>query len=364
MYKANEITLFGETKFRNERKRFGKKQDDRWMHMYILGKTGTGKTTVQRNMVISDILHGNGVGVIDPHGEFAEEMLLYVPKDRVDDVIYFNPADTMYPIAFNPIEHVPEDQRHLVASGLMGVFKKIWADMWSARMEYILNNTVLAILETPGSTIIDIMRMYNDKPFRQAVVAQLTDPVVKSFWEDEYASWDKSYEREAVAAIQNKVGQFLSASLIRNIVGQQHSSFDFRKAMDEKKIVIMNLSKGRIGEDNAKLLGGLLVAKMYLAAMSRIDIPEQEKNNFNLYDDEFPNFATESFADILSEARKYRLCLIIANQYVAQLTDPATRSTKIKDAVFGNVGTMVIFRVGAEDAEFLEKEFEPEFTAN
>ncbi len=364
MHKANELTIFAETNFRNQRKRFGIKKGDRERHMYVLGKTGVGKTVLQENMVISDILHGNGVGVIDPHGEFAEKMLSFVPKDRIEDVIYFNPADTHHPIAFNPIEHVPEEQRHLVASGLMGVFKKIWADMWSARMEYILNNTILAILETPGSTIIDIMRMYNDKNFRKAVVAQLSDPVVRSFWEDEYASWDQRYERESVAAIQNKVGQFLSASLIRNIVGQQRSSFDFRKAMDEKKIVIMNLSKGRIGEDNAKLLGGLLVAKMYLAAMSRVDIPEEERNNFYLYVDEFQNFATDSFADILSEARKYRLALILANQYIAQLEDPATGSSKVKDAVFGNVGTMVIFRVGAEDAEFLEKEFEPEFMAN
>jgi len=364
MHSAHEITLFAETNFRNQRKRFGIKKIDRERHMYVLGKTGTGKTTLQENMVISDILHGNGVGVIDPHGEFAEKMLSYVPKDRIEDVIYFNPADTDHPMAFNPIEYVPESQRHLVASGLMGVFKKIWADMWSARMEYILNNTILAILETPGSTIIDIMRMYNDKSFRQAVVAQLTDPVVKSFWLDEYASWNQQYERDAVAAIQNKVGQFLSAPIIRHIVGQKKSSFDFRKAMDEKKIVIMNLSKGRIGEDNTKLLGGLLVAKMYLAAMSRVDIPEDERKNFYLYVDEFQNFATESFADILSEARKYHLSLILANQYIAQLEDPATKSSKVKDAVFGNVGTMVIFRVGAEDAEFLEKEFEPEFTAN
>lgn len=334
--------------------------------MYIIGKTGTGKTTLLENMVISDILNGNGVGVVDPHGEFAERMLDFVPEERLDDVIYFNPSDLDHPIAFNPIEDVGPEQRHLVASGLMGVFKKIWPDVWSARMEYILRNTILALLETPDSTLLGVMKMFSDKHYRKGVLEHVKDPVILSFWQDEFARYEQRYAVEATAAIQNKIGQFISATVIRNIVGQEHSAFDMRRAMDEKKILIMNLSKGRIGEDNSKLLGGLLVAKLQLAAMSRVNIPENERNDFYLYVDEFQNFATESFANILSEARKYRLNLILANQYIAQLTESfeGGRKTTVRDAVFGNVGTLLAFRVGADDGEFLEKEFEPEFTAN
>ena len=362
----DEITLFAETNFRNARRRFGIKTDDRRRHVYVIGKTGVGKTTLLENMVVSDILAGKGVGVVDPHGEFAEKMLEFVPPERVDDVIYFDPSDLDWPIAFNPIESVSSGHRHLVASGLMGVFKKIWPDVWSARMEYILNNTILALLESPGSTLLGIMRMLSNKHYRKHILEQVTDPVVKSFWRDEFARYHDRFEVEAIAPIQNKVGQFLSAAVIRNIVGQQTSTLDMRRAMDEGKILIMNLSKGKIGEDNSKLLGGLLVAKLQLAAMSRVDIPENERRDFYLYVDEFQNFATESFANILSEARKYRLNLTLANQYIAQLTEtgPGGRNTTVRDAIFGNIGTMVVFRVGADDAEFIEKEFEPEFMMN
>ncbi|MEK7609312.1 MAG: TraM recognition domain-containing protein, partial [Patescibacteria group bacterium] len=266
---------------------------------------------------------------------------------------------------FNAIENVEPEKKHLVASGLMGVFKKIWPDVWSARMEYILNNTILALLDYPGATVLGIMRMLSNKDYRKDVVDQVKDPVVKSFWVDEFAKYTDRFAAEATPAIQNKVGQFLSAAVIRNIVGQVNSAIDMRAIMDEGKILIMNLSKGRIGEDNSKLLGGLLVTKLQLAAMSRVDIPEAERRDFYLYVDEFQNFATESFANILSEARKYRLALILANQYVAQLIQSVggSRSTAVRDAIFGNVGTIISFRVGAEDAEFLEKEFAPEFTA-
>jgi CxxC-x17-CxxC domain-containing protein len=359
---TNEITYFAETNFRNARKRFGIKTDDRRRHVYAIGQTGTGKTTLMENMVISDILAGHGVGVVDPHGEFAEKMINFVPKERIRDVIYFNPADMEYPIAFNAIEKVDAETRHLVASGLMGVFKKIWPDVWSPRMEYILNNTILALLEYPNSTLLGVNRMFSDKIFRKNVVDQLTDPVVKSFWTQEYAKYQQRYEQEATAAIQNKIGQFGSATVIRNIIGQPHSSFDFRKAMDEGKIIIMNLSKGRIGEDNSKLLGGMLITKLYLAAMSRINVPEKERRDFYLYVDEFQNFVTDSFAAILSEARKYRLNLIIANQYIGQLIHE--QNVRVKDAVFGNVGTFIAFRAGAEDVEFLEeKQFGPDIIA-
>lgn len=360
--KNEEITFFAETNFRNQRKRFGIKLDDRRRHMYIIGQTGTGKTTLLMNMLVSDIVAGHGVGFIDPHGDMAENLLNYIPEERIKDVIYFNPSDTAFPIAFNAIEKVDPEAKHLVASGLMGVFKKIWPDVWSARMEYILNNTVLALLEIPGSTLLGINRMFSDKLFRKSVVDQLSDPVIKTFWTQEYAKYQQRYEQEATAAIQNKIGQFSSAAVIRNIIGQPYSSFDFRKAMDEKKIIIMNLSKGRIGEDNSKLLGGMLITKIQLAAMSRVDIPEEARKDFFLYVDEFQNFVTDSFADILSEARKYRLDLIVTNQYIGQLVHD--KNAKVKDAIFGNVGTFVAFRTGGEDVEFLEeKQFGPNIMA-
>ncbi len=358
-----DITPIGITTFRNQKKVFGIKKDDRRRHIYIIGKTGVGKTTLLENMAVWDIQNGNGVGVIDPHGEFADKLLDYIPSNRINDVIYFNPADIEYPIGFNVLENVDPETRHLVAAGVMSVFKKIWPDVWSPRMEYILNNAILALLEYPGSTLLGIMRILSDKEFRNKIVNRLTDPVVKSFWVDEFAEYSKQFATEAVAAIQNKVGQFITASIIRNIIGQTRTAFDLREIMDKKKILIVNLSKGKLGEDVSKLLGGLIITKLYLAAMSRVDIPEEQRNDFYLYVDEFQNFANESFANILSEARKYRLSLILAHQYIAQLYSEKMGTT-LRDAIFGNVGTIIAFRVGAEDAEFLEKEFSPIFTMN
>jgi len=357
----SDINFFGVTTFRNQRKKFGIKIDDRRRHVYLIGKTGMGKTVMLKNMAIQDIQAGRGIGFVDPHGEAAEELLDFVPSSRVNDVIYLNPADLDYPVAFNIMEKVDVEHRHLVASGLMGVFKKIWPDVWSARMEYILNNCILALLEYPGSTLLGVNRMLADVEYRKKVVERITDPVIKSFWLNEFARYTQRYEVEATAAIQNKVGQFISNPLIRNIIGQVGSSIDMRKVMDEKKILILNLSKGRIGEDNSRLLGALLITKLQLAAMSRVDIPEEQRQDFFLYVDEFQNFATDSFANILSEARKYRLALILGHQYIGQLVDKG--DSTVSEAVFGNVGTIITFRVGAEDAEFLEKEFQPEFLA-
>lgn len=354
---SNKITLFAETTFRNLKKKFGIKLDDRRRHIYVIGKTGMGKTVLLENMVIQDIQQGKGVGFVDPHGEAAEGLLDFIPPDRINDVIYFNPADLEHPIAFNIMEKVDVEHRHLVAGGLMGVFKKIWPDVWSARMEYILNNSILALLEYPGSTLLGVNRMLADPDYRKKVVEKVTDPMVKTFWLQEFARYTQRYEVEATAAIQNKVGQFISAPLIRNIIGQVKSTIDMRDIMDKGKILILNLSKGRIGEDNSRLLGALLITKLQLAAMSRVDVPEEERRDFFLYVDEFQNYATESFVNILSEARKYRLSLILAHQYISQMDET------VRDAVFGNVGTIISFRVGAEDAEFLEKEFIPEFTA-
>jgi len=352
-----EIIFFGETTFRNKRKKFGIKLDDRRRHFYVIGKTGVGKTSVMENMAIQDIVNGNGMGFIDPHGEAAEKLLDFIPSERINDVVYFNPADLSHPIAFNVMENVDPTHRHLVSSGLMGVFKKIWPDVWSARMEYILNNAILALLEYPDSTLLGINRMFADPEFRKKVVDNVSDPIVKNYWTHEYAKYSQQYESEATGAIQNKVGQFISNPLIRNIVGQVKSTLNIRKIMDEKKIFVVNISKGRVGEDNSKLLGSLIITKLQLAAMSRVNIPERERKDFFLYVDEFQNFATSSFVSILSEARKYRLSLILGHQYITQMEE------EVRDAVFGNIGTLVSFRVGPDDAEFLEKEFSPEFTA-
>ena len=354
---ADDINFFAETTFRNTRKKFGIKIDDRRRHIYVVGKTGMGKTVMLENMAIQDIQHGKGVGFVDPHGEAAERLLDFVPSSRINDVIYINPADLDYPIAFNIMEKVDIEHRHLVAGGLMGVFKKIWPDVWSARMEYILNNCILALLEYPGATLLGVNRMLADADYRKKVVDKMTDPVVKAFWVQEYARYTQRYEVEATAAIQNKVGQFISAPLIRNIIGQVQSSINMREVMDNGKILIMNLSKGRIGEDNSRLLGALLITKLQLAAMSRVDIPEEKRKDFFLYVDEFQNFATTSFVNVLSEARKYRLALTLGHQYITQMEE------EVRDAVFGNVGTIISFRVGAEDAEWLEREFTPEFLA-
>ena len=360
MNKDDQITYFAETDFRNKRTRFGIKAKDRTRHVYTIGKTGMGKSTMLENMAIQDIQNGNGIAFLDPHGSTADKLLSYVPESRIKDVIYFAPFDLDYPVSFNVMEDVGPDKRHLVAAGLMSAFKKIWVDAWSARMEYILNNTILALLEYPGSTIISINRMLADKDYRKLVVDNVTDPAVKSFWIDEFGKYTEKFAAEATPAIQNKIGQFISNPLIRNIIGQPKSSFDVRSIMDGSKILIMNLSKGRLGEGNANLLGSMLITKIYLGAMSRADVPASIMKTlpkFYFFVDEFQNFANESFAGILSEARKYHLNLTIAHQYIEQMTE------EVRAAVFGNVGTMISFRVGAYDADVLEKEFAPIFTA-
>ncbi len=356
MNEEEYINLFGKTNFRNIQRRFGIKVDDRRRHIYIIGKTGMGKTALLANMAAQDIQNGFGLAFVDPHGEAAEELLDYVPKERIRDVIYFNPSDIEWPVGFNIMEIKDPNARHLIASGLMGVFKKIWPDVWSARMEYILHNSILALLEYPRSTLLGINRLLADADYRKMVIEKVRDPVVKAFWNQEFARYTQRYEVEATAAIQNKVGQFIANPLIRNIIGQPESTIDMRDIMDSKKIFIVNLSKGRIGENNSTLLGALVITKLYLTAMTRVEIPEPQRKDFFLYVDEFQNFATESFANILSEARKYRLSLVLAHQYITQMDE------KVREAVFGNVGTMVVFRVGAEDGEYLEKEFSPIFT--
>lgn len=355
-----ELTYLGLTTYRDKNQLFGIKRKDRRQHIYLLGKSGTGKSVLMFNMIIQNIRNGDGVCVVDPHGELVEGVLSAIPPHRMKDIVYFNPADPDHHIGFNVLELIDPKYKHLVASGLMGIFTKIWANAWSARMEYILNNTILALLDTPGSTMLGIPRMLVDKDYRQKIISNLKDPVIKAFWVHEYEAWQEKFRNEAIAPIQNKVGQFLSTSIIRNVVGQAVSTINIFDIMNEGKIFLVNVSKGRIGEDNSSLLGGMIITKIQLAAMERVRIPENDRKDFYLYVDEFQNFVTDSFAGILSEARKYRLNLTVAHQYTAQLV--SDKSSSVRDAVFGNVGTMIVFRVGAEDAEFLEKEFEPEFT--
>ncbi len=360
LYDPKRITYFAETDARGKRVKFGIKAEDRTKHVYVIGKTGMGKSTLLENMAVQDIKNGEGMAFMDPHGATAEKLLEYIPPERMKDVLYFAPFDMENPVSFNVMEDVGPDKRHLVVSGLMSTFKKIWVDAWSARMEYILSNTLLALLEYPGSTLLGVNRMLSDKAYRELVVANVKDPSVKSFWVDEFAKYNERYMQEAGDAIKNKIGQFTANPLIRNIIGQPKSSFDVRSFMDDRKILIVNLSKGLIGETNANLLGSMLITKIYLSAMSRADMQASELKampNFYFYVDEFQSFANEAFANILSEARKYKLNLTIAHQYIEQMEE------EVRNAVFGNVGTTIAFRVGPFDAEVLETIFAPEFEA-
>ncbi len=359
MENPERVTYFAATDARGKYIPFGIKSKDRDRHMYVIGKTGMGKSTLLENMAIQDLRNGEGLAFLDPHGGTIERLLDYIPEDRIKDVVYFAPFDLEHPVAFNVMEDVGYDKRHLVVSGLMATFKKIWEDAWSARMEYILTNTLLALLEYPDATLLGVNRMYTDKEYRKKVVDNVKDPVVKDFWTKEFANYGDRYTQEATPAIQNKVGQFTGNPLIRNIIGQPKSSFDIRTMMDEKKILLINLSKGLVGETNMRLLGSMLTTRLFLAAMSRANLPADKLAklpHFYFYVDEFQNFANETFAEILSEARKYKLNLIIAHQYIAQMEE------EVRDAVFGNVGTTVVFRVGPFDAEVLETIFMPRFT--
>lgn len=359
MENPERVTYFAATDARGKYVPFGIKAKDRDRHLYVIGKTGMGKSTLLENMAIQDLRNGEGLAFIDPHGGTAERLLDYVPENRVKDVVYFAPFDLEHPIAFNVMEDVGYDRRHLVVSGLMSTFKKIWVDAWSSRMEYILTNTLLALLEYPGATLLGVNRMYTDKEYRRKVIENVKDPVVKDFWTKEFAIYTDRYTQEATPAIQNKVGQFTGNPLIRNIIGQPKSSFDIRQLMDEQKIIIINLSKGLVGETNMRLLGSMLTTRIFLSAMSRANLSSAElakHPHFYFYVDEFQNFANETFAEILSESRKYKLNLTIAHQYIEQMEE------EVRDAVFGNVGTTIAFRVGPFDAEVLETVFAPRFT--
>ena len=352
----DEISAFGLTNFRGINQQFGLYRSDRSRHVYIIGQTGAGKSGLLELFTLSDIYHNQGYAIIDPHGDFAVDNLRFIPAHRIEDVVYFNPADTAHPLGFNPMEVIDPNLKNNTSSEIIGVLKRMFGESWGPRLEYILRYTILALLDHPNTTMLDITRMLTDKKFRKEVLSTCQDTVVMNFWNIEFASWNDKFQAEAVAPVLNKVGAFTANPIIRNIIGQPKSTFNIRQLMDEGKILIVNLSKGLIGEDNAGILGAFIVTKIQLAAMSRSDIPNvEDRRPFYLYVDEFQNFATDSFATILSEARKYGLNLTVANQYISQMQDT------VRDAVFGNVGTMISFRVSADDAPILSKQFEPQF---
>jgi len=336
---------------------FGIANKDSRQHLYVIGKTGSGKTTLLKSLICQHIQAGHGVGVIDPHGDLAEELLDFIPPCRTNHVAYFNPSDLEFPIGINLLAKVPQDERHLVASGIVEAFKGIWRDSWGPRLEYILHNALAALLDCEGVTMLGVTRMLSDAEFRRRVVRNIKDPLVRSFWITEFEGYDPRYMAEAVAPIQNKVGQFLMNAPVRNVLGQVRNRIDFRFVMDRERIFIANLSKGKLGADKANLLGSLVTTQFQLAAMRRAGISEEDRKDFFLFIDEFQNFTTGSFALILSEARKYRLCMTLSHQYMDQLTDD------VRKAVLGNVGSIISFRVGSTDAEILEKEFGGTFVA-
>jgi energy-coupling factor transporter ATP-binding protein EcfA2 len=337
---------------------FGVPEADRRHHLYVIGQTGSGKTTLLRNLIVQHIVAGHGVGLIDPHGDLADDLLNHIPPWRADHLVYFNPGDLDFPIGLNLLANVPPDERHLVASGLVGAFKSLWRDSWGPRLEYILYNALAALLECQNTTLVCVSRLLTDPQYREWVVRQVRDPFIRAFWAEEYASYDPRFMREAIAPIQNKLGQFLLNPVVRNILGQVRCKVSFRFMMDNQRLFIANLAKGRLGHDKANLLGSLLTTQFQLAAMARTDQPEQDRRDFYLFIDEFQNFSTDAFAAILAEARKYRLCLTLSHQYIDQLSLP------IRQAVFGNVGTLVAFRVGHTDAQVLENEFGKNFSAS
>ena len=350
-----QITPIAVTNWREIRKIFGIKEKNRRGHMYIIGKTGTGKSSLIANMAASDISQGNGLAILDPHGDLAESLLHHVPKERINDVIYFNPGDLEYPIAFNPLENISNDFHHLVVSGLISVFKKIWSEFWGPRLEHILRYSLFTLLEYPEATLLDITRLLTEAGFRNKVLGYVKCPETRAFWTHEFDKYSQWIRSEAVAPILNKVDQFLTSLPLRNVVGQRKNTFNLKEVMDTGKILIINLAKGRVGEDCSSLLGSMIVTEIFLSALSRVNVPEDKRKPFYLYVDEFHNFVTTSFADILSECRKYGLNLILAHQYISQLHE------KVRDAVFGNVASMITFRISAEDAKYMAREFQPTF---
>lgn len=353
--KGSDMSFFGKTNYHNSFEEFGIKREDRRRHLYVVGKSGTGKSKLLELFISEDIKNGEGVAVLDPHGDLVDNVMRMIPKERINDVVYFDPGDTAFPIAFNPLEKVDDAYKMQLTIGFIHIFKKLFGSNWTDRLEHVLRYTTLALLDSPNTTVLSILKMLSDKNYRQTVTARIQDSVVKNFWVNEFAGWSEKFDAEAITPLLNKVGQFVATNMIRNIIGQPVNKFNIREIMDNKKILLMKVSKGLLGEENSSLIGAMIITKLYQAAMSRADTREDERKDFYFYVDEFQNFATDTFAEILSEARKYRLNLTIAHQFIGQLSD------KMIKTVFGNVGSMISFRVGAEDAVVLEKEYTPTF---
>jgi len=351
------ITYLGQTCGRPPLKRFGIKQPDRLSHTYIIGKTGTGKSTLLEQMIIQDIDTGRGCCLIDPHGDLARRIASKTPEHRKTDLIYLNVPEVHQVYGYNPLRYVRADKRSLAASGVLEVFKKMWGDSWGVRMEHILRNTILTLLEIPDSNLSDILRLFVDDAYRKRCVSKLENSQVKYFWEKEYSKWSYPFRQNAIAPIQNKVGAFLTDPNVRRILVEPEQDLSFRQIMDDRKILLVNLSKGQIGEDAAGLLGGMLVTTIGLAAYSRADIAEHKRTPFHLYMDEFQNFTTLSVVNMASELRKFGCALVLVNQYLSQL------EPEIRESVIGNCGTLISFRIGAHDAAYIAKEFAPIFTS-
>lgn len=350
-----QITYIGHINFRSDNRKFGIKQKDRLRHIYAIGKSGTGKSTLLLNMAIQDIQNGNGCCIIDPHSDVAETLLQYIPEDRIEDVIYINPADEEYPIAYNPLKNVHPKFQHLVASGLVGTFKKIWKDSWGPRMEHILRFTLLTLLEYREGTLLDVQPLLTDPDFREMVLSRITSPLILTFWHNEYAKYSPTLRSEAIAPILNKLGLFSASTPLRNMVGQRERGFKMQEILDGGKILICNLSKGQIGEDACSIIGSMLLTGIQLTALYRAKQPEYTRKPFFVYVDEMHSFITQSFADMLSESRKYGIGLFLTHQYMEQLPD------ELRSAIIGNVGTLISFRIGTDDASYLAKEFYPTF---
>ncbi len=349
------VSAFGVTNYHNSFLPFGIRRADRRRHLYAVGKSGSGKSKLLELLINDDIQNGEGIAVLDPHGDLIDAIMRYIPEHRIDDVVLLDPGDIEFPIAFNPLEKVDEAFKMQVTIGFLQIFKKLFGSNWSDRLEHVLRYTTLALLDSPNTTVLSILKMLTDKNYRQKIVSRIQDSVVKSFWVSEFAAWSEKFDADAITPLLNKVGQFVATNMIRNMIGQPKTKFDIREIMDQKKILLMKVSKGLLGEENSSLIGSMFITKLYQAAMSRADTAEDKRTDFYLYVDEFQNFATDTFAEILSEARKYRLNLTIAHQYMGQLSDV------VRETVFGNVGSMISFRVGAEDARILEGEYNPIF---
>jgi len=349
------ITPFGTSNYHNNFVDFGIKRSDRRRHLYVVGKSGSGKSKLLEMLIKADFDDGMGVAVLDPHGDLVDNVMRYIPEHRVKDVILFDPSDTEFPIAFNPLENIDDAYKMQLTIGFIDIFKKLFGNNWSDRLEHVLRYTTLALLDSPNTTILSILKMLTDKNYRQKIISRIQDSVVKNFWVSEFAAWSEKFDAEAITPLLNKVGQLVSTNMIRNIIGQPDNKFNIRDIMDNRKILLMKVSKGLLGEENSSLLGAMIITKMYQAAMQRADMREEERQDFYLYIDEFQNFATDTFDEIISEARKYHLNLTLAHQYMGQLSE------LIQKTVFGNVGSIVSFRVGSDDAKILANEYNPIF---